>query len=139
MDSRIEKLRGARAAIAAQMQGMFKESRSGPEAEPATTQTITHEHTRHHEWISLVHERFPAVPTPSNVLVHIVVGGRTLLSLEIPAGSPMPMVGENVTVPWPFGAPDDAASIMTCRVTRRDFQLSDGVCPAVALHVQPLI
>jgi hypothetical protein len=139
MDSRIQKLRGAaRAAIAAQVQGLFKEPRPDPARQPPNALPIAHEHEQHHEWISRVHERFPTTPSqssPSTMLVNVVVGGRIAMTLRLPEGSPLPAVGEDVTLPWPFG---DTAT-MSCRVTRRDFQLLDGEPPAVALRVQPLI
>jgi hypothetical protein len=139
MDARIRRLRVARAAIAAQVQGLFKEPRPDPEPRPPNALPVVHEHEQHHEWISRVHERFPATPSPSSppnpMLVNVVVGGRVAMTLRLPAGSLLPAVGEDVTLPWPFG---DTAT-MSCRVTRRDFQLLDGEPPAVALHVQPLI
>jgi hypothetical protein len=138
MDTRIQKLRGvARAAIAAQVQGLIREASPDPASQPPDAVPVTHEHAQHHEWISRVHEQFPATATPatSAMSVSIIVGGRIAMTLSLPEGSPLPAVGENVTLPWPFG---DTAT-MSCRVTRRDFQLSDGTSPAVALHVQPLI
>ncbi len=136
MDARIQKLRGARASIAAQMQGLFKEPRPDPAPQPPDAMTVTHEHAQHHEWISRVQEQFPATTPPTSTMsVSIIVGGRIAMTLRLPEGSPLPAVGEDVTLPWPFG---DTAT-MSCRVTRRDFQLSDGAAPAVALHVRPHI
>jgi hypothetical protein len=139
MDARIQKLKGASAAIAAQVQGLFKEP--APDVAPVTTETTTipHEHAQHHDWIARVHERFPAAPVATPMLVNVVVGGRVAMTLRLPAGSPLPDVGEDVTLPWPFGVPGDDPATMSCRVTRRDYQLADGASPAVALHVRPLI
>jgi hypothetical protein len=138
MDTRIQKMRGAaRAAIAAQVQGLIRDASPDPAPQLPDAMPVTHEHAQHHEWISRVHEQFPAAATPSTstMSVSIVVGGRIAMTLRLPEGSPLPAVGENVTLPWPFG---DTAT-MSCRVTRRDFQLVDGKPPLVALHVQPLI
>jgi hypothetical protein len=138
MDARIQKLRGAaRAAIAAQVQGLIKDASPDPVPQPPDATPVTHEHAQHHEWISRVHEEFPATGTPSKstMPVNVMVGGRVAMTLRLPDGSALPAVGENVTLPWPFGD----TTTMSCRVTRRDFQLSDGRSPTVALHVQPLI
>lgn len=140
MDARIQKLRGAaRAAIAAQVQGLMREASPDPAPEISDSDIVTHQHAQHHEWIARVHEGLPVSSTPDTMLVNVVVGGRVAMSLRLPAGSPLPIVGEDVTLPWPFGVPGDDAATMSCRVTRRDFQLADGVSPAVALHVVPLI
>jgi hypothetical protein len=142
MDARIQKLRGAaRAAIAAQVQGLIKDPSPDPGPESGAG-TVSPEHVQHHEWIARVHEGnegFPSPPTPDTMLVNIMVGGRVAMSLRLPAGSPLPVAGEDVTVPWPFRVPGDDPATMHCRVTRRDFQLADGAAPAVALHVLPLI
>jgi hypothetical protein len=138
MDARIQKLKGASAAIAAQMQGLFREPGPVPHQEQPDTTSVTHEHAQHHEWIARVHEHFPSTQSPE-MLVNVVVGGRVAMSLHLPVGSPLPDNGEDVTLPWPFGVPGDDAATMRCRVTRREFQFTDGAPPAVALHVLPHI
>jgi hypothetical protein len=78
-------------------------------------------------------------PRPDTMSLHLVVGGRVALTLDLPLGSPLPTVGDRITVGWPYGNPEDADATMTYRVRARDFHLEDGAPPVVGLQVEPVI